>query len=245
MELQIVTIAERPELRDGLWSPAGSWPEFMYHDLVGALMEDLPRWCPDLQLVALDQAGTVVGKAQAIPVAWDRPIAQLPARGWDEMLVRGSVDHRAGRTPTLASALEITMWPGSRRRGGSSQLLGALRGAVAARGLNDLVAPVRPIGKHTEPHTPMDAYARRVRDDGLPADGWLRVHARAGAELIGVASCAMSIVAPLEDWRRWTGLPFDRSGDVVVPHALVPVHASVDHDQAAYVEPNVWMHHRV
>ena len=53
----------------------------------------------------------------------------------------------------------------------------------------------------------------------------------------------MTISGTLAGWRDWTGLPFDVSGDLVVPGALVPVHASVEQDHAVYVEPNVWMQH--
>ena len=42
---------------------------------------------------------------------------------------------------------------------------------------------------------------------------------------------------------HWTGLPFDTTGDVIVPKALVPVHVDVTHDHAVYVEPNVWVQH--
>jgi len=48
----------------------------------------------------------------------------------------------------------------------------------------------------------------------------------------------------LDEWREWTGLPFDRTGPVVVPRALVPVHCNVEHGVAAYIEPNVWIVHR-
>ena len=47
------------------------------------------------------------------------------------------------------------------------------------------------------------------------------------------------------DWRGWTGLPFDTTGPVEVPQALAPVHCDVAQDQAVYVEPNVWVHHRI
>jgi hypothetical protein len=40
-------------------------------------------------------------------------------------------------------------------------------------------------------------------------------------------------------------LPFDQSGEVVVAGALVPVLVSVEHNVAAYLEPNVWMHHKL
>ena len=38
---------------------------------------------------------------------------------------------------------------------------------------------------------------------------------------------------------------FARSGDILVPGALAPVHVSRDQDHAVYVEPNLWVHHRV
>ena len=53
----------------------------------------------------------------------------------------------------------------------------------------------------------------------------------------------MVMVGSLAQWREWTGLPFDRTGDVIVPEALVPVHCDVEHDHAVYVEPNVWVEH--
>jgi len=49
----------------------------------------------------------------------------------------------------------------------------------------------------------------------------------------------------LEQWREWTGLPFDADGAVDLPQALAPVHVSLAEDVAVYVEPNVWVHHRL
>jgi GNAT superfamily N-acetyltransferase len=241
--LRIVSLAERPDLAWAMEDFADSWPGFMLHDPIAWAMEFLPDWCADLQFVALDDEDRPIGKAQAVPVPWTRPVDELPDRGWDEILQRGDHGYRTGETPTLVSALEITLRPAWRGRGGSAQLLAAMRAAVAARGLRDLVAPVRPSAKHLEPTTPMATYARRTRDDGLPADPWLRVHARAGARVVKVAPHAMTIAGTLDRWRSWTGLPFDRSGAVEVPGALVPVHVDVAQDHVVYVEPNVWMHH--
>jgi GNAT superfamily N-acetyltransferase len=241
--LRIVSLAQRPDLAWAMEDFADSWPAFMLHDPFAWFMEFLPDWCADLQLVALDADDQPIGKAQAVPVPWTRPLDELPDRGWDEILQRGDHGHRTGARPTLVSALEITLRPTWRGRGGSAQLLSAMRAAAAARDLRDLVAPVRPSAKHLEPTTPMSAYAERTRADGLPADPWLRVHARAGATILKVAPHAMTIAGTLDRWRSWTGLAFDRSGAVAVPGALVPVHVSVEHDHAVYVEPNVWMHH--
>ena len=41
------------------------------------------------------------------------------------------------------------------------------------------------------------------------------------------------------------GLTFPDSGEYIVPGALNPISADVERDEAEYVEPNVWMHHRL
>ena len=118
-----------------------------------------------------------------------------------------------------------------------------MRDNAARRGFAELVAPVRPNGK-ADVHEPMSTYALRVRDDGLPVDPWLRVHVRAGGRIAQVAPRSMVVPGTLEEWRAWTGLPFDETGPVLVPRALAPVHCDVEHGVAVYVEPNVWVVHR-
>jgi hypothetical protein len=49
----------------------------------------------------------------------------------------------------------------------------------------------------------------------------------------------------VRDWERWTGLRFPDSGDYVVPGALTTVRIDRRRDRGRYVEPNVWMRHRV
>ena len=34
-------------------------------------------------------------------------------------------------------------------------------------------------------------------------------------------------------------------GEIVVPGALSPVHVCREQDYAVYVEPNLWVHHRI
>jgi hypothetical protein len=108
-----------------------------------------------------------------------------------------------------------------------------------------MFAPVRPTVKALEPLTPMAEYIARTREDGLPTDPWLRVHIRAGGRIEKVAPTSMVVPGTIADWRRWTGMEFAASGPTVVPGALVPVHVSLEHDHAVYVEPNVWVRHVV
>ena len=103
----------------------------------------------------------------------------------------------------------------------------------------------RPTAKHLEPSTPFAEYVARATPEGLPADPWLCVHARAGGRIVKMAPTSMVVAGGLADWRRWTGMGFAASGPVAVPGALVPVHVSLEQDHAVYVEPNVWVRHTV
>ncbi|MGW5746595.1 hypothetical protein [Amycolatopsis sp. NPDC003861] len=170
-------------------------------------------------------------------------LARFPARGWDEVVVWAAEDALDAVAPDTACGLEIAVDPSCRGRGLSSAVLAAMREAVAAAGLLSLVIPVRPPDK--DPGVSMAEYASAVRSDGLPVDRWLRTHVRAGGVIECVAPCSATVQGSLADWRRWTGLPFDRDGLVVVPGALAPIFVSTVDDYAVYVEANVWVSHGV
>jgi hypothetical protein len=133
--------------------------------------------------------------------------------------------------------------PSDRGRGLSGELVRAAMRTVASHGYTTLVAPVRPTEKHHHPQAAMSEYAARTRADGLPADPWLRVHARLGGTIVGMAPRSMTISGTLEEWREWTGLPFDSTGPISLPGGLVPVQCDAVHGTAVYTEPNVWVRH--
>ncbi|MGW1347285.1 N-acetyltransferase [Kribbella sp. NPDC002412] len=242
-EIVITTLAERPEVTGWLGDFWNVWPQFMLQDLVAdALLGVVPEEFADQCLIATDN-GELVAHSRSIPFAFpleDRP--ELPSRGWDQVLTWGVEDLRRGRETNVSSALEIVIKPSHLGRGLSYRMLAAMRDAVKAKGHTTLYAPVRPNGK-TDARMPMSQYVGQTRNDGLPVDPWLRVHVKAGGKIVKVASTSMLIAGSLAEWREWTGLPFDQSGEVIVPQALVPVLADVDHDRAVYVEPNVWVRH--
>nr|WP_246283811.1 N-acetyltransferase [Nocardioides perillae] len=220
---------------------ASTWPEFMKHDPIGNTYYSCVELFAEHVLVCRDEHGEVAATAFSVPfVLGDEP---LPVDGWDGVIRRGLRGRLAGDEPDCVSAVEIAVRPDLQGSGLSGRVLAALRDNAGRLGFDELVAPVRPNGK-TDPAEPMETYARRTRDDGLPVDPWLRVHVRAGGRIEDVAPRAMVIPGTLEEWRRWTGLPFDRTGPVHVPGALAPVHCDLEHGTATYVEPNVWVRHR-
>jgi hypothetical protein len=247
MDLDVATMAEHPERRELYDRLGGFWPTFMGQDPTGDFYWQYHfEAYPEHILLAVDRAtGEPVAKALTVPLSWDGDIAGgLPEDGWDWAIRLGAHDRLRGAKPVIVSALEIMIRPDVRGGGLSGRMLAAMRDNVARLGFTDLVAPVRPSGKHAV-DTPIDEYAFAVRDDGLPVDPWLRVHVRAGARIVNVAHLSMTIPGTVAQWREWTGLPFDTTGPVIVPQALGAVHCDVEAGHAVYVEPNIWVHHRI
>jgi hypothetical protein len=241
VDLRISTLAERPHLAGEVGNMPTAWPEFMLNDPIADLYYTVATTAyPEFVVVAtLD--GRLAAKALSVPLLLDD--GPLPANGWDGAVMRAWRTRLRADSPNAVSALEISIRPDLLGRGLSGVMLEALREQVAGLGFAELIAPVRPNAKHLEQWTPMSEYALRTRDDGLPHDPWLRVHVRAGGAIDSVAPRSMVIPGTLNQWRRWTGLPFDRTGPVEVPKALNPVHVAVEEDHAVYVEPNVWVRH--
>jgi GNAT superfamily N-acetyltransferase len=246
-DITVHRLDQRPELIERVYEVDSTWPDFMTRDPVAnALYWQVAGTFPHLCTVATDARDAIVATGRAMAFRLDLPgRGALPDGGLDRATIWAFNDKLAGRTPDIASAVEIAIGRAHQGTGLSHRMLGALRDAVRAAGLPTLVAPVRPNAKHKYPHLPMPEYIAMVREDGLPVDPWLRVHVRAGGKILRTAPTSMVMVGSLAEWREWTGLPFDRTGDVLVPEALVPVHCDVEHDHAVYVEPNVWVRHDV
>jgi GNAT superfamily N-acetyltransferase len=245
MALEIFTLRERPDLRPLIFSAEldSVWPEFMRHDAVAQLYfapSRLDRYL-DYAFVGVD-GGKVVARAFSVPFAFNIDgRAELPDSGWDQVIRWAHDDQMAGRVPNALSALEISLLPEARGGGNSLAFLDAMKACAKARGFAEMFAPVRPNRKHLHPFMPMRDYVEAVGADGFPADSWLRTHLRAGARLVKIAPYSMTIVGSIADWSRWTGMSFDRSGEIAIAGALAPVMISLEQDCAVYVEPNVWV----
>jgi hypothetical protein len=247
--LEIFTLRERPDLRPLIFDAdlQSVWPEFMRHGAAAKLY--FAPWIFDRYLdyaFAGVADGKVVARAFCVPFAFntdDR--SDLPDGGWDQVIRWAHDDKMIGRAPNALSALEISMLPEARGSGNSLALLGAMKACARVNGFGELFAPVRPNQKHLQPRVSMRDYVDTVRSDGLPVDGWLRTHLRVGGTFMKIAPYSMTIVGTLADWSAWTGMPFDRSGEVLVAGALSPVMVSLEQDCAVYIEPNVWVRHPV
>lgn len=193
--MEIVELADRPDLLPQMWELTEEWPEFMLHDLgadfyFSRILETWGEWT----LLAVD-GETVAARSHCAPFAFGEEVGRpdLPPNGWDAIIYWSFIDELKGRIPTTVGGLKVTIGSKYRGQGLAAEMLTAMTEMASRRGLDDLYIPVRPSRKHLEPYTPMDVHAARMRDDRLSEDPWLRVHARLGAGYKGVCPTAMTI----------------------------------------------------
>jgi GNAT superfamily N-acetyltransferase len=238
----VVSLAERPDLRERLPFGAG-WPEFIFHDPVARrLMPDVDRLFADFNLALLGGDDAVVAGGWGVPLSWDGTVAGLPA-GWDGALERAVEGNAAGTAPDTICAMASEVVAGHRGEGLGGAVLRALRACGADHGLTRMNAPARPTLKDRYPLTPIERYAGWADPDGVPFDPWLRTHHRCGARVLAPVAEAMRIAGTVAEWEEWTGMALPESGSYVVPDALAPLTVDRERDEAVYVEPGVWMLH--
>jgi hypothetical protein len=237
------TYAERPELRGRAGHLRKAWQPFMLESPVSN-----ERWhllyerFPGFQFWLVDaETDDVLVEGNSLPVRLD--VDDLPDRGWEHVVEHATADD--AEEPTLVSAIQVLVDPARHGGGLSSVALAEMRRIAAAAGFRDLVAPVRPSLKSRYPLTPIERYVTWQADGQLPFDPWLRVHARAGAQIVRVCPESMIIPGSIPQWEEWTRMRFPESGPYVVPGALQPVDMDLEANRGVYVEPNVWMHHRI
>jgi GNAT superfamily N-acetyltransferase len=238
--VRVLTYAERPDLAARTGEVEDTMAPFMgYGEIALRHWAKLRPELPELQLVLWDdERDAVVGHARTLPA---REAEGLPG-GIDDML-ESWFGEAPRPEPDVLSAMVAVVDRGHGGRGLSRLLLEGMRDLAGRAGFSSLIAPVRPTWKERYPLIPMDRYASWTREDGLPFDPWLRVHARLGAELLEVCPASMRIEGTQGEWEAWTETQFPDDGEYVVPGALVPV--SFAGGRGVYVEPNVWMRHRV
>lgn len=240
--VEVFTAAERPDLWTAVESEnrfASAWPEYNGHgNHIANCFGDLYPTHADLQVLIVDiRVGEVVARGRTIPFRWDGSLEDLP-RGFDAVGKRVVEDTGA---PTALSALAAEVIPAYQGQGLSRVVVETMAAVARARSLRSFVAPVRPSWKDRYPLTPIDRYMRWYRDDGLPFDPWMRVHARLGGSIVRAEPRSMEISRPVSDWEQWVGMQFPEDGEYVFPGGLAPL--SVTRGLGEYWEPNVWMLH--
>jgi hypothetical protein len=253
-KLLMPSLAQRPDLTDEVRGMSRFWPDFMLQDPAALLMDQLlgsadteafPDW--QFAVIAEENPDVVLGRVLSVPVPWPADMVELPNRGWDAAIEAAMELAYRQRDPLSACALEITLSDKARGQGLSRTCVSGLKEVCRQRGMQALFAPVRPTTKSSQPLLSLTEFLAGKDPAGGYRDPWLRTHVRLGGEVIGVASLAMTITGTFGQWKEWTGIDFGREpgGQVILAGALAPVLLNHVEGVAAYMEPNVWVRHRL
>jgi len=244
MNYDIVSLKDRYDLfeqQDNICKEV--WPEFMRHDPIANKywMQLIERF-KDYQLLIMD-GSEIFAIINTVPLYFDKSIDELPDKGWDWGVKKSITDYEAGKRSNILMGVQIVVNRNHQGKGLSFLTVKEMSKLAAKKRFNKLVIPVRPSNKHKFPLISMNKYIKWKNEKGLPFDNWLRVHIKAGGEIIKTCSKAMKISGTIEEWQDWTKLDFPGSGSYVIPDALTPISIDVTKNKGVYVEPNIWILH--
>ena len=127
MSLRFFTFDERPDLEQRKRPLLDAWPPFMFEDPVaGQRWHLLYERFGGFQHFLLDEeSDELVAEVNSLPVQVD--LADLPDRGWDDVMERGT---DADEPPNAVTALQVMILPGRQGQGLSKLCLERMRANV-------------------------------------------------------------------------------------------------------------------
>ncbi len=203
-----------------------AWPRFLLDE------SDIPDPILKFQISTVDfekrfraygiresSTGKLIAFIQAVLVAIDRSVQELPALGWRFSIQNASVNS----LKNCVSLTEACVDRKYRGRGFAKALIQGAKIEARALGFDMVIAPVRPTGKTAYPLESMEMYCRRQLPDGRIFDPWLRTHHEAGAQIMNICEDSVLVRANLTKWREWTKLQLNENGLCVIEGGLVPL----------------------
>lgn len=246
MDYQIVNLQDRYDLFEKSDKiNMAAWDEFMLHCPVAnscwvTFIEAFKEY--QLLIMANDE---ILATLNTVPIYFDGDLADLPDEGWEWAVQKSLSDLAENKTPNILVGLQVVVSKDHQGKGLSSIAVKEMAKLGRQKGFKDLIIPVRPSNKHEYPLIPIEEYMEWKNDEGFPFDAWLRVHVKAGAQLLKACHKAVIIPGTIAEWTEWTGQKFPGSGDHIVKGALSPVHFDLAKDKGIYQEPNVWTLHKL
>ena len=221
---------------------AEDWPEFIFHDEgVTPYRERRVEYFRDWEFYLVAEDRLIAG-CWGVPIAWDGTVADLPG-GFTDSLGRSVTSYEENVVPNTFVLMAAAVRSDEQGRGHAGRVITAVRDRAVANGLDQVIAPVRPTLKSRYPLTPIETFMTWTREDGLPLDPWLRTHVRLGATLLAPAPASQTMTGTVDDWEKWTKMPFPSTGTYTIPDGLTTLTIDRDADTGTYVEPNIWLQH--
>lgn len=243
-KLNLFTLSQMPQLQDGINRlHRQAWPEYFIGDNI--MLENWPKLFhrfPDYQFALTQENGDIVAVGNTIPIQWDGALEHL-TDGWDDGLVRGMEQVDKNITPDTLLVLAGVVNENYQGQGLASLLVEAFKNIAAGHKLKRMIVPVRPTGKSLYPKLSFSEYCNLTREDGLPADPWLRTHIKAGGKILGKSEQSQRIEGSVKDWEKWANTTFTQTGHYDLKDTLQPVWIDIEKGSGIYHDPSVWLQH--
>ena len=243
----VATCEEHPALFDASVDLENeTWDNLSFLDFTSAHhahYDALLKRFPEYRLCMIElESGEMVATGMCVPLHVPDDTV-LPREGWD-WIVDTAIAQGGSNANTLG-ALSISVPEQHRHKGFARDMINAMRALAAMKNLSRVIAPVRPSAKCQHPFVPMQQYVGWQDERGRVFDPWLRSHVAVGGNIVGVCDRSMVVEQPIEFWKPWTRSNLDREGGVPFDGALAPLDVDLSAGVGRYVEPNVWVTHRV
>lgn len=218
------------------------WPAYILADKVNLeYWETIYNIFADYQFFMLD-GDCVVGNGNCIPLhLTEDELNNLPDGGWDWALEKAVKDHEKGLVPNTLCALQIGLNKDYQGKGISKELIIYMKQIALHMQMNSFILPIRPNLKTNFPLIPMEEYIKWGNKEGLPYDAWIRTHVKGGATIVKICKQSMYVEGTIDEWKQWTGINFQSSGQYLLPQLLNPITIDLTSNIGTYTEPNVWM----
>lgn len=249
----LATCAERPDLFDrSVELENETWDRLSFLDYTAAHhahYEEMLERFPECRLCMVEvETGELVATGMCVPLYVSEG-ATLPDEGWDWIVDTAMTQQAAARLSRRANtigALSISVPLPHRSRGFARDMINMMRAVAGTKKCGSVIAPVRPSAKSDHPFVSMEDYVGWTDARGRIYDPWLRSHVAAGGKINGVCGRSMVVEQPLEFWRDWADpSALESDGEVAFAGALAPLQVDTSAGVASYVEPNVWVTHRL
>lgn len=239
------TYAQHPGLRPHMnLIHHDTWPHyFAGSPILARYWERLYAEFPSYQFCLLDEDDKVACVANGVPLYWDGRDETAP-EAWDEGVELAFRQLEEGVAPNAMLGLAGIVANHFQGQGLSNKIVEGFRGLAKMHGLDDFLAPVRPVGMLEHGGMDVHTWAQSRDARGEPLDFWLRVHERLGAKTLGAAEKSQRVEGTLAQWREWTGAVFESDGPCVLPQLLQPVEVDLQAGRARYYDPSIWAVHR-
>lgn len=246
MNYKIVSLAERYDLfetQDKVCCEV--WSEFMLHSPVAdAYWMQFIEAFKDYQLLMMER-DDILAVINTVPIHFDKSLHELPDEGWDWGVRNSIATYQKGIKPNLLMGVQIVVNKNHQGKGLSALAVKEMANLARKKEFNNLVIAVRPSDKHHYPLIPIENYIKWQNENNLPFDNWLRVHAKAGGKIIKPCPKSMAIPGTISEWKAWTNMDFPGSGSFIIPGALNPISIDLEKELGLYIEPNVWICHKI